>query len=35
MKHEWGQKVVRMYDPDGHMIEIGTPGWMWESEKSE
>ncbi len=21
--HEWNQRVVRVYDPDGHMIEIG------------
>jgi Lactoylglutathione lyase and related lyases len=23
MKHEWQQRVVRIYDPDYHMIEIG------------
>lgn len=23
MEHEWGQRVIRIYDPDGHMIEIG------------
>lgn len=22
-KHEWQQRVVRVYDPDFHMIEIG------------
>ncbi|NLB52441.1 MAG: hypothetical protein GX808_05830 [Syntrophomonadaceae bacterium] len=22
-KHEWQQRVVRIYDPDHHMIEIG------------
>lgn len=22
-KHDWQQRVVRIYDPDGHMIEIG------------
>ena len=22
-KHEWQQRVVRIYDPDGHIIEIG------------
>ncbi len=22
-KHAWQQRVVRIYDPDGHMIEIG------------
>ena len=21
----WGQQVVRFYDPDGHLIEVGTP----------
>ena len=21
----WGQKVVRFYDPDGHLIEVRTP----------
>ncbi|MEG0830098.1 MAG: VOC family protein [Anaerovoracaceae bacterium] len=21
--HDWGQRVVRFYDPDGHMIEVG------------
>ena len=25
MEHSWGQRVVRIYDPDGHMIEIGEP----------
>lgn len=25
MEHSWGQKVVRFYDPDGHLIEVGTP----------
>ena len=20
---EWGQRVVRFYDPDGHIIEVG------------
>ncbi len=25
MTHSWGQKVVRFYDPDGHLIEVGTP----------
>lgn len=23
MKHDWQQRVVRIYDPDGHVIEIG------------
>ena len=22
-QYEWKQRVVRVYDPDGHMIEIG------------
>ena len=22
---EWGQKVIRFYDPDGNLIEVGTP----------
>lgn len=22
-KHSWGQRVVRLYDPDGHVIEVG------------
>jgi catechol 2,3-dioxygenase-like lactoylglutathione lyase family enzyme len=22
-QHEWGEKVIRIYDPDGHIIEIG------------
>ncbi|MBQ8137428.1 MAG: glyoxalase, partial [Clostridia bacterium] len=21
--HRWGQRVVRFYDPDGHIIEVG------------
>lgn len=25
MSHSWGQKVVRFYDLDGHLIEVGTP----------
>lgn len=23
MEHSWGQKVIRIYDPDGHIIEVG------------
>lgn len=23
IEHRWGQRVVRIYDPNGHMIEIG------------
>ncbi|MBO4990997.1 MAG: VOC family protein, partial [Firmicutes bacterium] len=25
MTHSWGQTVVRFYDPDGNLIEVGTP----------
>lgn len=25
MTHSWNQKVVRFYDPDGNLIEVGTP----------
>ena len=24
-EYEWGQKVVRFYDPDGNLIEVRTP----------
>lgn len=27
--HAWGQRVIRIYDLDGHMIEIGEPPEMW------
>lgn len=23
MTHDWGQRVVRFFDPDGHIIEVG------------
>ena len=23
MQHEWGQRVIRFYDPDMHLIEVG------------
>lgn len=23
IEHTWGQRVVRFYDPDGHLIEVG------------
>lgn len=23
LEHAWGQRVVRIYDPDGHVIEVG------------
>ena len=25
MTQSWGQKVIRFYDPDGNLIEVGTP----------
>jgi catechol 2,3-dioxygenase-like lactoylglutathione lyase family enzyme len=25
MTHNWGQRVVRFYDLDGNLIEVGTP----------
>jgi len=25
MTHSWGQTVTRFYDPDGNLIEVGTP----------
>jgi len=23
--HSWGQRVVRFYDPDGNLVEVGSP----------
>ena len=23
IEHRWGQRAVRLYDPDGHIIEVG------------
>ena len=31
MTHSWGQKVIRFYDPDGNLIEVGMP--MERAEK--
>ena len=25
VEHAWGQRAVRFYDPDGHIIEVGEP----------
>ncbi len=25
LTHSWGQTVIRFYDPDGNLIEVGTP----------
>nr|WP_326185416.1 hypothetical protein [uncultured Oscillibacter sp.] len=30
LEHRWGQRVVRPYDPDRHIVEVGEspcPGW--------
>ncbi|MBQ8148244.1 MAG: VOC family protein [Lachnospiraceae bacterium] len=35
MKHDWGQRVVRIYDPDKHMIEIGEPMEVWKKETED
>lgn len=32
MTHSWGQKVVRFYDLDGNLIEVGTPMWKTRLE---
>lgn len=24
----WGQRVARVYDPDGHLVEFGEPMWV-------
>ena len=24
-EHPWGQRVFRVYDPDGHIVEVGEP----------
>ena len=32
MTHSWGQKVIRFYDPDGNLIEVGTPMQGQESK---
>ena len=23
IRHDWGQRVIRFYDPNGHIIEVG------------
>ncbi len=25
MEHRWGQRAVRLYDPDRHVIEVAEP----------
>ena len=34
MTHSWGQRVIRFYDLDGNLIEVGTPMWATNSNKS-
>ena len=29
-EHSWGQRAIRIYDPDGHMIEVGEPPEKWK-----
>lgn len=28
VEHAWGQRVVRFYDPDGHLVEVGEAMFM-------
>lgn len=30
MEDACGKKVIRLYDPDGNLIEAGTPGPIWD-----
>ena len=30
VEHGWGQRVVRFYDLDGHLVEVGRT-WAWWS----
>ena len=32
MTHSWGQKVLRFYDLDGNLIEVGTPAEVFSEE---
>lgn len=34
-EHPWGQKTVRFYDPDGNLIEVGTPPNSASAERAE
>lgn len=34
MEHEWGQRVIRIYDPDDHLIEIGESMEFVEKRKN-
>jgi len=35
MKHSWGQIVTRFYDPDGNLIEVGTPMGFIDSSSND
>ena len=35
IQHDWGQRVVRIYDPDGHVIEVGEPADLWNKTRKE
>ena len=32
MTHSWGQRVIRFYDLDGNLIEVGTPMQSTDSD---
>ena len=34
MEHSWGQRVIRFYDPDGNLIEVGTPMQEWARKEA-
>ena len=34
MKHDWGQRVIRIYDLDHHIIEIGEPAEVWNKNRN-
>ena len=27
----WGQRVFRLLDPDGHIVEVGEPQALWDA----
>jgi len=35
MVHSWGQTVTRFYDPDGNLIEVGTPMGFTDSSSND
>jgi catechol 2,3-dioxygenase-like lactoylglutathione lyase family enzyme len=32
VRHAWGESVIRVYDPDGHIIEIGDAHGEWDKD---